>query len=202
MIKTLIFDLGNVLVPLDFTRCYAQLERLSPHPPAEIVQRLMASDLARRFETGSITPEDFVPEVCRALELRVGYPEFCELWSSIFLPESLIPESMLAALRERYRLLLLSNTNLLHFNAIRQRYPLLRHLHHFVLSYEVGAMKPSATIYQEAVRHAGCRAGECFFTDDIPAYVEGARSHGIDAVRFTGLEQLQHDLHARGIRWD
>jgi putative hydrolase of the HAD superfamily len=70
-----------------------------------------------------------------------------------------------------------------------------------VLSYKVGAMKPSPVIYAEAVKHARCEPGECFFTDDIPAYVEAARANGLDAEQFTGYEKLVTDLRARDIKF-
>jgi HAD superfamily hydrolase (TIGR01509 family) len=65
----------------------------------------------------------------------------------------------------------------------------------------VKAMKPAPAIYREAVTRAGCAAGECFFTDDIEAYVEAARREGIDAVQFLSLEQLETEMRARGIEW-
>jgi HAD superfamily hydrolase (TIGR01509 family) len=84
---------------------------------------------------------------------------------------------------------------------VRESYPLLRHFHDFVLSHEVKAMKPSPAIYREAIARAQCPPGECFFTDDIAAYVEAARAEGIDAVQFTSLEQLEEDLRLRGVEW-
>jgi putative hydrolase of the HAD superfamily len=70
-----------------------------------------------------------------------------------------------------------------------------------VLSYEVGAMKPAPEIYREAVAKAGCSPGEIFFTDDIAMNVEAAREHGIDAVQFQSLPQLEDDMRSRGIVW-
>jgi HAD superfamily hydrolase (TIGR01509 family) len=84
---------------------------------------------------------------------------------------------------------------------VRERYPMLRHFDEFVLSYEVRAMKPSPEIYREAIARASCRPEECFFTDDIPQYVEAARREGIDAVRFESREQLEREMAARGIQW-
>jgi putative hydrolase of the HAD superfamily len=154
-----------------------------------------------RFETGLVEPRDFVAQLTRLLDLRVTYEQFCEIWSSIFLPDTLVPESLLAGIGARYRLLVLSNTNALHFAMVRRNYPLLRHFHHLVLSYEVKAMKPSPAIYREAIARAQCRPEECFYTDDIPAYVEGARREGIDAVQFESCAQLERDLAAREIHW-
>jgi len=201
VIKTVIFDLGKVLIPFDFSRGYRAMEPFCGYPAAEIPKRIAATDLVHRFETGLVEPRDFVAQLSRMLELRATYEQFCEMWSSIFLPDTLVPESLLAGIGERYRLLVLSNTNALHFAMVRRNYPILRHFDDLVLSYEVKAMKPSPAIYREAIARAGCRPEECFFTDDIPAYVEGARHEGIDAVRFESCAQLERDLAARGVRW-
>ena len=201
MIKTVIFDLGKVLIPFDFARGYRAMEKFCDYPAAEIPKRIAATDLVHRFETGLVEPRDFVEQLSRMLGLRGTYEQFCEIWSSIFLPDTLVPESLLASLAERYRLLVLSNTNAIHFDMVRQNYPLLRHFHDLVLSYEVKAMKPSPAIYREAIARAQCRPEECFYTDDIPAYVEGARREGIDAVQFLSCAQLERDLAAREIRW-
>jgi putative hydrolase of the HAD superfamily len=199
MVRTIIFDLGGVIVPFDFRRGYARMEGLCPYPAAQIPARLRSTDLVTRFETGQIEPEAFVAELCAVLELNATYDEFCDLWTSIFLPETLIPEAFVESLKADYRLLLLSNTNAIHFQMIQRHYPLIRHFDQHVLSYKVGAMKPSPEIYQAALAQAGCRAEECFFTDDLLPYVEGARRMGIDAVQFQSFAQLREDLKLRGV---
>lgn len=202
MIKALIFDLGNVIVPFDFKRAYARIEPLAKCSAAEIPARLRATDLVHRFETGLVGPERFVEELGAQLECKLTYSEFCDIWSSIFLPGTLISESTLASLAGRYPLLVLSNTNPIHFGMVRANYPALRHFRHFVLSYEAGVTKPSARIYQEAISRAGCGAGECFFADDIAVNVEAARRQGMDAVQFHSAAQLESELAARGVRVD
>jgi len=201
LIKTVIFDLGKVLIPFDFSRGYRELEKRCPHAAAEIPKRLATTDLVHRFETGLIEPRDFVAQISRVLDLRITYEQFCEVWSSIFLPPTLVEESLLEGIAARYRMLVLSNTNAIHFDMVRQSYPLLRHFHGLVLSYEVKAMKPAPAIYHEAIARAQCRPEECFYTDDIAAYVEGARREGIDAVQFESQAQLERDLAARGVCW-
>jgi putative hydrolase of the HAD superfamily len=201
MIRTIIFDLGKVIVPFDFMRGYQAMEGLCGMPAVEIPKRIGTTDLVTRFESGLIPPEDFVAELSGLLGLTIGYDRFCEIWSSIFLRETLIPDALLARLRERYRLLLLSNTNAIHFSMIQANYSFLPYFHDLVLSHEVKAMKPSPVIYQEAIRKAECPASECFFTDDVAAYVEGAKKAGIDAVQFQSLQQLEGEMRARGIDW-
>ncbi len=200
MYKAVIFDLGKVLIQFDFKRGYSALEGLCPYPAAEIRQRIAATGLVSRFETGLVEPRDFVAQLSGILDLRVDYDGFCRIWSSIF-AEPLIPESMLEGLGARYRLLLLSNTNAIHFAMIEENYPLIRHFHDRVLSFEVRAMKPQPEIFRAAVDRAGCLPAECFYTDDIPEFVEAAGRLGIDAVVFRSAEELAGEMEARGIRW-
>lgn len=202
MIRTLIFDLGRVIVPFDFRRGYACMAERCGLAEDEIRQRLKADGLVHAFESGGIGRHEFHRRVAQLLETDVSYDEFCQIWFSVFLPETLIPDALLEALHERYRLVLLSNTNPIHFEMIRERYPILRHFDAFVLSYEVGAMKPDPRIYRAAIEAARCQPQECFFTDDIPEYVEGARQAGIDAALFEGAEALERELRARGVVWD
>ncbi len=202
MIKTVIFDLGKVIIPFDFMRGYQGLEAISSLSVAEIRRRIASTDLVQRFETGMVDPQDFVAQLSRTLDLDISYDQFCRIWSSIFLPDPLVPESLLQALSRRYLLLLLSNTNAIHFEMLERTYPILRHFHDRILSHVVRAMKPSPAIYQAAIARAGCAPEEIFFTDDIPDYVAAARREGIDAVQFESSAQIERELRARGVTWD
>ena len=199
--KAIILDLGKVLVHFDFKRGYQALEPHCPHPAADIPKKHWGTGLVERFETGMVEPRDFVDELTGILDLQVDYEQFCGIWGCIF-TDVLIPESVIEGLASRYRLVLLSNTNALHFEVIRRKYPILRHFHDLVLSYEVKAMKPQPEIYRAAIERAGCRAEECFYTDDIAEFVEGGRRMGIDAVQFCGAESLMEEMRTRGIEWE
>ena len=201
MHKAVIFDLGRVLVNFDFKRGYRALEGLCPYTAAEIPKRLSTCGLVEQFETGLIEPRDFVKQMSAVLDLNIDYDRFCQVWTSIF-TETLVPEAMLEGLAAHYRLLLLSNTNAIHFERLLETHRMLRHFHHLVLSYEVKAMKPQPQIFQAAIALAACRPEECFYTDDIAENVTAARSLGIDAVQFESLVQLQRELTVRGIRWN
>lgn len=198
--RAVIFDLGKVLLQFDFARGYRALEGRCPYRAEEIPRRIAPTGLVERFETGLIEPRDFVEQITRLLDLRLGYDEFCQVWSSIF-TQTLVPESLLEGLAKRYRLLLLSNTNVIHFEMACERYPLLRHFHDRILSYQVGAMKPQPDMFRVAVERAGCRPEQCFYTDDIAENAQAACRLGIDAVTFESAEQLERELRARGIEW-
>ena len=202
MIKAVIFDLGRVIIPFDFHHAYAMIESRYGVPKAQISARLAQTDLVQRFESGEIESRDFVRQISAHLNLDLSYDAFCEIWSSIFSPETLIPEEMLRGMARNYRLVLLSNTNAIHFEMIRERYPHIQHFHALVLSYKAGALKPLPLIYQKAVEAADCLPEECFFTDDIQAYVEAARKLGIDAVQFESVAQVERELRKRGVNWN
>src|ERR1035438_2649816 len=202
MHKAILLDLGKVLIHFDFRRGYRALEGLCPYTAEEIPRRLAGTGLVERFETGLMEPREFVHQMRRILDLQVDYEQFREIWSSIF-SDILIPESMLEGLGRRYRLVLVSNTNALHFEMLRETYrDLLRHFDDLVLSHEVRAMKPQAEFFQVAVECAGCRPEQCFYTDDVPAYVEAACRMGIDGVVFESRNQLEGEMRGRGIEWE
>jgi glucose-1-phosphatase len=198
--KAVIFDLGKVLVQFDFQRAYQALERVCGCQAPEMQRRIAASGLAEKLETGRIEPRPFVSGLCEIIGAEIAYDDFCGMFNSIF-AETLVPETMLEGLAARYKLLLLSNTNAIHFEMLEAAYPLLRHFHHRILSYRVNAMKPQPEIYHRAIELAGCRPEECFYTDDIPEFIAAAKEQGIDAVRFESAAQLESELERRGIAW-
>jgi putative hydrolase of the HAD superfamily len=201
MHRAVVFDLGKVLVPFDFKIGYRALEGACPYPAAEIRRRIAQTGLVAPFETGLIEPQDFFAQLSAALDLSIGYQGFCQAWSSIFFGQ-LIADTVLESLAGRYRLLLLSNTNAIHWQMIRANYPMLQYFHDCVLSFEERAMKPDPAIYRVLLARAGCQPEECFFTDDIALNVEGARLMGIDAVQFESPAQLEREMARRGIYWE
>ena len=200
VIKTILFDLGGVIVSCDFKLAYARLAPLCGCEAAGIPAKIRSTDLVTRFETGRVGPEQFFEELSAVLGLKISFDEFRDLWTCIFLPQPLIAEPLLQKLASHYRLMLLSNTNPIHFDMVKANYPLLRHFHDCVLSYETGAVKPSSKIFLAAIQRAQCKPEECFFTDDILINIDAARRHGMDAVQFHSAAQLEDELRARKIQ--
>lgn len=202
MIQCVIFDLGRVLVHFDFEIAYKLISEQCGLEPAEIKRRFSASKLAHGFESGDFDEFEFQRRVEELLQTKVERQRFRDIWFSVFEENTLIPESMVAGIRKNLRTVLLSNTNPIHYSMLYERFPILQHFDGYVLSHEVGAMKPLPKIYAAAIEKAGCRPEECFFTDDVAEYVEGAKRAGIDAVQFENCEQIQRELRARGVSWD
>lgn len=198
MIRTVLFDLGNVIVPLDFARAYRKASRLTGLNEREIAKLLDESGLAVPYESGWITSAEFHRRTEELLGLGLGFDDFGALWGDMFGEEPLIGEEFLDELKEDVGFAMLSNTNELHFQWITQRYAVARRFETTILSYEVGAMKPDAKIYQAALEATGSRPEECFFTDDKPENIEGARAVGIQAELFEGAGKLREQLAALG----
>jgi len=201
MIRALLFDLGDVMVGLDFPRAYREAARLTGRPVEEIPGLIDRTGLQSIYEHGRISSREFHERFSEALGLTVSFDEFRVLWGNMFATGTLLPESLLDQLHQNYRMLILSNTNELHFDWILGRYSIARHFDDYVLSHQVGSMKPDAAIYREAIRQAGCRAEDCFFTDDKAENIAAAIELGIDAVQFSGAAALDHQLRQRGVVW-
>lgn len=199
MIKALLFDLGRVLVHVDFEVGYHHMSELSGLPVEEVRDRFESSRLAYAFESGLMPSTEFAARVSELMGVSPTFEEFGEIWYSVFHEGPIVPEEFIAALHKRYRLVLLSNTNALHYEMLEQRLPVLKHFDDYTLSYKLGSQKPSQAIYRDAIVKARCEPGECFYTDDIGEYIDGARAAGIQAVQFRGFGRLKADLRAAGV---
>lgn len=201
MIQTILFDLGDVLVKLDFDRAYRAAAALRGCPTQEVRRLLRESGLADPYERGEIDSQEFYRGCENLLGLGLDFGGFARLWGDMFSSEELISRKLIEALGRRHRLAILSNTNELHYQWLRRTYPLLELFPQAVLSYEIGAMKPSAAIYEKALELTRSRPEECFFTDDRMENVEGARAAGIRAEPFRGQRELESALRAAGVEW-
>lgn len=191
-----------MLVHFDGTRAYERLEVLGGLKAGDVFAALWPTGLMRRFMCGEIESANFIREVSELCQIRFNEKEFSDIWTSIFSRETLVPESLVQSLAARYRTVLLSNIDPLQFAMLDMEYPILRHFHSRVLSYQVGWLKPDPQIYRRAVEEAGCLPEECFFADDAPTFVQAARDVGIDAVQFISAAQLESDLRQRGVTFD
>lgn len=194
MIKTLIFDLGKVIINFDHSRIIQRIEQFCEFNKAEISQKVFATTATQDYEIGKISSLEFFESVKNSLDLRMNFSEFADAWTCTFDLELILSEKFIENLATKYRLLILSDTNELHFEFIRQNFPILRYFDDYVLSYQIGAVKPDGRIFRAAIEKASCSAEECFFTDDREPNVLGAQKVGINAVQFLSAEQLEKSL--------
>lgn len=201
MIQTFLFDMGNVLVNFCHQRMCRQIAHLAGAAEETVRDLLMRGSLQWDFERGLLSEAEFFTELQTKLDIppAVSQQTFSRAGSDIFtLNATLIP--VLDELRLRgHRLVLLSNTSISHFKFVKSEFDVLQRFDDFVLSFEVGAMKPERKIFEAAASKIGCRPDECFYTDDIAAYVEAGRSFGFQAEQFTSTESLLLQMSRRGV---
>jgi len=192
MIKSVISDLGKVIIFFDNHIFFQKISDYSPFSAEEIAAMVFDYPyVIRSFDTGKITPDDFYTKVSEILKAEIDYANFFSIYNDVF---SLNPPALevLMRLQSKYKLLLLSNTDVKRFGFVKKRFPEVFIFDEYVLSYEVGHIKPHPQIYEEALKKAEAKAGECVFIDDREENIEAARALGIHAI----LYGLQTDLEA------
>jgi glucose-1-phosphatase len=195
--RAVILDLGNVLVFHDNGLLFRRLGARAGLSPVETEQRLSGAGWTAA-NRGLLGAEGIRRDVCNALGVDLPAEEFNALWSSHFtVHEAVLPR--VERLVGRVKLVLLSNTNVLHVAWIKPRLPLLGRFDDLVLSCEVGLVKPEPAIYQEALRRAGCAPHEAAFFDDLPEYVQAANALGIRGHLFTTAQSFNAQLKALGL---
>ncbi len=199
MIRTCLFDMGNVLVFFSHDRMCEQLGRLCDRSAADIRTLLIESGIQWNYERGQLSGEQFRDWFQTATDCDVTMAAVNQAGSDIFcLNEPIVP--ILDQLKQSgMRLVLLSNTCQSHFDWIHEHFDVLSRFDDFVISCEVGAMKPEPEIYQAAIQKIGCRPEECFYTDDIPQYIAAGRAHGLQAEVYTDVPSLIRHLQALGV---
>lgn len=199
MIEVIYFDLGKVIVDFDHSRAAQELSKVTPLSLEDAMAVLSDGELVTEYETGRLSSQEHYRKVCGRLQMEVSMERFRELWGSMFLPEPLLSESFLQALKVHYRLILLSNTNELHFDFVTQHYPILKVIEERLLSYQAGCVKPEARIFELAIEKAGVAPESILFTDDRRENIEAARRAGIQVLQFQSESQLKRDMLRLGM---
>ncbi len=154
-IEALLFDLGKVLIDFNFETGVQALHSSCSISRQQLEEVLWDESWIRRYECGEISTLAFHQYLCDTADLTMTLGQFCQTWSSVFLPDLIIPEELILALKQKYPLILVSNTNEAHFEFIRSNYRIVDHFDRLVLSYEVGSLKPGKKIFLEAIAASG-----------------------------------------------
>jgi len=199
MYSVIVFDLGNVLIPFDYSIVVNKFNQIKPGLGDKFARMFQQNyHIHREFERGKITRSDFLSTMMEWTENTVTKEQFCKIYSDVFtLNQDVI--DLLPRLKKNYTLCLLSNTNEIHEEFGYRHYKFLKNFDKLFLSHEVGAVKPDKEIYKAVESFSQIPSSEHLFMDDIPGYVEGALNCGWDAIQFTGYEDLVKELNAKGI---
>ncbi|MFW0976729.1 glucose-1-phosphatase [Leclercia pneumoniae] len=187
-----IFDLGNVIVDIDFNRVLGAWSDLSRVPLATLKQNFTMGESFHQHERGEISDELFAEKLCHEMELPLSYEQFSLGWQAVFVAIRPDVIDIMHKLREQgHRVVILSNTNRLHTTFWPDEYPEVKAAaDHIYLSQEMGMRKPEARIYQAVLQAEGFTASDAVFFDDNADNTEGASQCGMTSILVTGKETI------------
>lgn len=198
-IRNLIIDLGGVLYAIAPERSVEAFRKLIP---AQLLESLPAADKHQigshpvffAMEKGTLDPPEFRAAMRQEMGVEATDEEIDRAWNALLL--GVIPGRIadLQELSSRFRLILLSNTNLIHaLEYKREVGPLFACFEQVYLSYQMGMRKPDREIYDAVLRESQLLADESLFVDDSEANVEGGKLAGLNTFLFADRE---------GHRWE
>ncbi|PZU92189.1 MAG: hypothetical protein DCF32_23730 [Leptolyngbya sp.] len=181
-ITHIVLDMGGVLIELQWLdRVKGLLGR--PITVEEIHRLWVSAPCVVDFESGRTDFDTFAAAFVQEFGLAIAptavQHEFLEIVRAP-LPQC---NEMLTALKPRYHLSLLSNTNPAHYERLRDRYTFFDYFDQLFLSYKIGLIKPSPAIFEHLLTMLNAPADSVAFFDDGARNVEAARALGIHAYR-------------------
>lgn len=160
----------------------------------EVLRELEADPRWPDWQEGRMTPRDWHAHLAKKLQFTYGFDEFCAIWNGVLVPGQILPDSLFERLARTCSLGLLSNTDPIHVAHFEANYSFVRYFPARVYSCRVGSSKPSPAIYHRALREVESTPEEALFIDDVLENVQTAASLGIQAYRFTTVDELQNDF--------
>jgi glucose-1-phosphatase len=196
----LLFDLGRVVLDIDFNRVLACWAGHAGCEPARLAGRLVPDDNFKRHERGEISDAEFFAGLRGSLGIDVPDAQFLEGWNAIFTGEIPDMSRHLARAAQRLPLYAFSNTNRPHVEHFSVAYAsVLGHFREIFLSSSIGLRKPDAAAYDHVVKAIGVPASRIVFFDDSAENIEGARKRGLQAVHVKSQDAVANALTALGL---
>ena len=186
IIKNIIFDLGGVLLNIDYQRSVEAFKQLGLNGFEQMYSQAGADHLFEKLETGDISEEDFYATL-RSYLPSLDNSMIRKAWNTMLLDFRTGSLSCLEQLSSNYKIYLLSNTNSIHLSAFREIFRVETGKNaiedYFIRTYyshEIGRRKPYVETYEYVCEDAGIRAGETLFVDDSIQNIEGAADAGLN----------------------
>lgn len=194
-----VFDLGKVLVEFDYSIAGKRIAARGTLSADEVQKFLDHSPLLYRYETGLMTRQEFYEEVRRGTGFKGDLAEFGQYFADIFweMPPMIALHSELR--RKGVPVYIFSNTNDLAIEHIRRNFPFFSNFDGHILSYEVGAMKPAAKIYEALEAMAGKRGAEILYLDDRQENVDAGAARGWQVILQTDPAKSRAIVEAAGL---
>jgi FMN phosphatase YigB (HAD superfamily) len=166
-----VFDLGKVLVDFDYSIAVSRVAGRSSLAPSAVERFFFHSPLLLDYESGRLTRQEFFGRAQQVTGFRGQLEEFGGFFADIFTEISPMIALHGTLRRRGIKTFIFSNTNDLAVEHIHRNFPFFRNFDGYIYSYEVGAMKPEAKIYESLERLTGRRGAEIIYLDDRPENV-------------------------------
>jgi glucose-1-phosphatase len=191
----LLFDLGGVVIDIDFQRAFARWAETTRFDAALLRERFSRDEAFKLHETGRLTDEAYFESLRMSLGINISNAEFLDGWNAIFVGEMPGISDSLAKVATRVPLYAFTNTNRAHHLYWSSHLGnFASHFKEIFVSYKIGLRKPDAEAFQFVVEAIGVPAERILFFDDVLANVEGARACGLQAVLVTATSTVREIL--------
>ena len=190
-VEALLFDLGGVLVELDWDAVFGHWAGRCGADPKALRRRFSFDADYERHERGELDAEAYFACLRRSLGIGITDADFHAGWNRVFVGEIVPTARLVAQVADRIPLYLFSNTNPAHHAAWSREYAeLLRSFRGVFVSSELGLRKPDPAAFERVARAIGVPPGRILFFDDTEANVAGARAAGLQAVHVRSPEDV------------
>ena len=196
-IDAIIFDIGNVLVDIDYEVMVGEFQKIAKHDFSQIVSYARQENFFDLFEKGKISAAEFRSSLRQYLRDDVTDEEIDRTWNAIMIRYPAEKFELLHRLRGKYKLYALSNINEIHIDVIDRhvkptfRVPDMRSYFDYAFySHEMGYRKPEREIYQAMLDHAHLDPAHTLFIDDKAENIEAAAALGIQTYHLTDRDSL------------
>jgi putative hydrolase of the HAD superfamily len=197
--RAIIFDIGRVLVRIDFARAMQGLAGGGSLSPAELWAAIEKDPRWPDWQEGRISSRDWYLHLAKRFGTKLTYEEFTDVWNRVLDPVPILGDAFFKSLCKRYRLALLSNTDPIHVKYMEATYSFFGFFPVRIYSCVVGASKPNPLIFREALRALKVKAQDAVYIDDIASYVAAAQRLGMGGVRFESPSQMAASFTALGV---
>jgi len=191
-IDALLFDLGNVVVRIEFSRIFGFWANRSGQTIDTIRSRFSFDVFYERYERGEICRSEYFDSLRRSLKIRLSDEELAEGWASIFTGEILGMRSLLQRLASQVPLYVFTNTNECHEEVWRRIYAeTLGCFQKIFTSHAIGMREPEPAAFAKIAAAIGVRPNQVLFFEDLYENVEGARAIGMEARLVRSIEDIE-----------
>jgi glucose-1-phosphatase len=182
-VDALLFDLGNVVIDIDFNRAFARWAAHAGCDVAQVRTRFCVDEACKRHEIGAISDGEYFASLRDSLGITLSDAHLLDGWNAIFIDEAPGIAQLLARAAARLPVYCFSNTNPAHEAYWSTRFAdTIRHFRKIYVSSTIGLRKPDAAAFRFVSGDIGVPPGRILFFDDSLANVEGARACGLQAV--------------------